>query len=149
MIRINLIRERRATGGRKAAATPTGEGANPLVYVGMAVTSHNDGTLCTTVFDNVSIVEADYVRGPFGVFGNIVHYDTNLLLGSGGNTSHGYIRYKIAVKISPGSIRRKIFCLIAAPAVQFHAFGWHIPRLCLLAQFGVTHQQQKGWRFGQ
>ena len=25
------------------------------VYVGLAVTSHNDGTLCTAVFDNVNI----------------------------------------------------------------------------------------------
>ncbi|MDP7288698.1 MAG: Ig-like domain-containing protein, partial [Phycisphaerae bacterium] len=32
----------------------------PEIYVGMAVTSHNDGVLCTTEFDNVSIVAADY-----------------------------------------------------------------------------------------
>jgi type IV pilus assembly protein PilN len=36
MIRINLIRERRVPGARKAV-TPTGEGANPLVYVGMGI----------------------------------------------------------------------------------------------------------------
>jgi regulation of enolase protein 1 (concanavalin A-like superfamily) len=29
---------------------------SPTAYIGLAVTSHNDGTLCTATFDNVSIV---------------------------------------------------------------------------------------------
>ncbi|MGB2821228.1 MAG: Ig-like domain-containing protein, partial [Phycisphaerae bacterium] len=33
--------------------------AQPDIYVGLCVTSHNDGALCTAVFDNVSIVPAD------------------------------------------------------------------------------------------
>ena len=65
---VRLVREgdtftayRSANGSTwTAIASDTVVMPQPTVYVGMAVTSHNDGTLCTTVFDNVSIVEADY-----------------------------------------------------------------------------------------
>ena len=35
--------------------------SEPTVYMGPAVTSHNDGALCTAVFDNISIVAPDRV----------------------------------------------------------------------------------------
>ncbi|MDP6636269.1 MAG: lamin tail domain-containing protein [Phycisphaerae bacterium] len=58
----NLFTGYRSLGGANwtVVGSATIAMSQPEVYVGMAVTSHNDGVLCTAQFDNVSIVEADY-----------------------------------------------------------------------------------------
>jgi regulation of enolase protein 1 (concanavalin A-like superfamily) len=55
-----------ATWTEAGSLSTSGAPPPPTMYVGLAVTSHNDGTLCRTVFDQVSIITTSSGNGPSG-----------------------------------------------------------------------------------